>query len=291
MKLIEAPIKFEPQGHTYTLTTTGKQLSGITGTLLHFLFPHKYEGVSEQVLARKAAAGSKMHEDLQMIDSIGAEPQTPEGRLYLSKKCELNLKPLYNEFYVSDCKNFATAIDVIYDGEVYGTEGVVLADFKRTYAFDRESVAWQLSIGSYFLRLNNDVKVGKLLGIWFHNDEMEIIEVEPKSDEDVKRLINCYLTDTAFFNTDFIDEDELAEMAEWLKEMNDRYEQKKAEVLSKMQEQQMTSYKGNRLSISVITPAPREVFDTKKFREEHDDIYRTYLKQQITKPSIKITLK
>ena len=211
-KLNPIPVLFDQEGHTYLNTQTGVVLRGITGTLIHRLFPDKYKDIPQSVLEKAAARGSKVHEEIELAETIGVTPSTEEGRNYLSLKEAYGLRFLESEYTVSDLDNYATNIDGIYEVE----DNVVdIADYKTTSRFDKESVSWQLSICAYFLEKNNPhVKVRKLFGIWLRGDIAQLIEVERKSDDDVQALIEADLEDRGYDYSpafpDYITENEMS---------------------------------------------------------------------------------
>ena len=144
-RLNDIPVLFNQEGHTYLNTETGKYLKGITSTLVHRVNPDKYAGIPDHILRAAADRGSKVHEEIELVETIGVAPTSQEGRNYLRLKEENGLSFLQSEYTVSDLENYATNIDAIYEAE----ENVVdIADYKTTSKFDRESVSWQLSNNS-----------------------------------------------------------------------------------------------------------------------------------------------
>lgn len=294
-KLNRIPVLFNQEEHTYTHVGTGERLSGITGTLLHRINPDKYKYVKKEYMDYAKERGSRVHEEIELAETIGIEPGSQEGRNYLKLKETYNLRLLESEYTVSDLKHYATNIDAVYDVE----ENIVdLADYKTTSKFDKESVSWQLSICAYFLELNNPhVKVRRLFGIWLRGDIAQLIEVERRSDEEVEALIEADLKDEEFEYSpifpDYITENEtaLCALGSRIKELTEEYDTIKAEVLTKMIENNDKSFDTGNLLITVIAPSTRETFDSKKFKAEHGDIYGNYIKTTKTKESLKITLR
>ena len=73
---------FNQENHTYHLD--GKQLNGITSLLSEKLFPKKYANVSEEVLKRAADYGTFVHQQCELIDSLGIDAETEEAINYVS---------------------------------------------------------------------------------------------------------------------------------------------------------------------------------------------------------------
>lgn len=294
-KLNSIPVLFNQEEHTYLNTQTGKVLKGITGTLLKRLNPNKYAGIPQHILDNAAKRGSKVHEEIELAETIGIEPNSQEGRNYLKLKSDNGLEFLQSEYTVSDLEHYATNIDAIYDVE----ENVVdIADYKTTSKFDKESVSWQLSICAYFLELNNPkVRVRKLFGIWLRNEIAQLIEVERHSDEEVKTLIKSDTEGIDFDYSpafpDYITENEqsLYWLGKRIKALSEEYDAIKAEVLRKMIENKDKSFDTGNILITVVAPSTRETFDSKKFKTEHEDLYSQYAQKSTTKESLKLTIR
>ena len=289
------PVLFNQEEHTYLNMETGKELQGITSTLLHRINPDKYKNIPKDVLDRAKNRGTMVHEEIELAETIGIEPNTQEGKNYLRLKEQHGLKFLQSEYTVSDLEHYATNIDAIYDVE----ENVVdIADYKTTSKFDKESVSWQLSICARFLEKNNPhVKVRKLLGIWLREDIAQVIEVERRSESEISALIEADLNNEDFDYSpafpDYITENEmsLVFLGKRISELTEEYNAIKGEVLQNMIEHNDKSFDTGNILITVIAPSVRETFDSKKFKAEHEDLYENYLKQSKTKESLKLTLR
>lgn len=289
------PVLFLVEEHTYLNTQTGKMLQGITSTLLHRVNPDKYAGIPKYILDNAARRGTQVHEEIELMETIGVEPLSQEARNYAKLKAANKLIFLQSEYTVSDLEHYATNIDAIYEVE----ENVVdVADYKTTQKFDKEMVSWQLSVCAYLLEKNNPhVKVRRLLGIWLRGDIAQLIEVERHSDEEVEALMRADLEDTAFDYSpafpDYITENEerLCWLSKKIGELTEEYNALKAEVLEKMMEHNDKSFDTGNLLITVVAPSTRETFDSKRFKAEHEDLYGDYIKKSTTKESLKLTFR
>ena len=294
-KLNNIEVVFDQEKHTYTNKKTGEQFKGITSTLLKRLFPNKYDGIPEAVLAKAAEKGSLIHEELELIGSIGIEPSSEEGKNYVQLLQENNMQYLASEYTVSDMLHYATNIDCIYEVE----ENVVdIADFKTTYKLDKESVSWQLSICAYFFERNNpDVKVRKLYGIWLRGDIAELVEVERRSAEDIWALISADQKDEPFdwkpVVPEYISENEttIISLTKRIKELTEELDAAKASVLENMEKDGCKSVDTGALLVTFVAPSKRESFDSKKFKEENAELYGKYIKASETKASLKVTIR
>ena len=99
-KLNQVPVRFDQESHTYTDERTGKQLNGITGTLIHRVFPDKYKDIPQSILANAAARGSNVHEDIELAEELGVVPTTEEGKNYFKLKEKYGIKTfLFSVFF------------------------------------------------------------------------------------------------------------------------------------------------------------------------------------------------
>ena len=73
-------------------------------------------------------------------------------------------------------------------------------------------------------------------------------------------------------------------------ELDARIETLKQELLIAMQEADAKSWKSERATITRQLMGSRVSFDSKRFKEEHEDIYNAYLKETSTKSNIRVTI-
>jgi len=71
LDLHRSSVHFDEQSHTYT-TTDGVSLSGVTSIIKQVLFPDKYRGIPEGVLAKAAERGTEIHNECEDINLLGA---------------------------------------------------------------------------------------------------------------------------------------------------------------------------------------------------------------------------
>lgn len=184
IELKQSGVVFNEVDHTYTFL--GSLLSGVTSLLHRTLFAGKYKGISAEVLAKAAAYGHNIHEQIELVDTLGVESQTPAVQAYLQMKADLNLTTLANEYLVSDEQYIASSIDIVFDD-------LTLADIKTTSRLDMEYLSWQLSMYAYLFELQNPgLKVPRLLAIWLPKPQYGkpmIVEVPRKSNDALKVLI------------------------------------------------------------------------------------------------------
>lgn len=186
IELIKSKVEFYEDSHEYWLK--GKQLKGITGILHRHLFERKYSGIPKAVLENAAKEGSRIHLLIELCDTFRTASPDYFFQQYKTLKELHHLTTLANEYLVSDNRDYATKIDIVF-------EDISLGDIKTTSKLDREYLSWQLSIGADFFELNNPLlKVNKLYGIWLPQPRYgnpKIIEVKRKPPEETSRLLWC----------------------------------------------------------------------------------------------------
>lgn len=289
--LIDSKVVFNEAEHTYTLN--GKQLHGITGILSRQLFPDKYNGVPDFVLARAAERGTTIHHDCENIDK-GQVPTTVEGQNYA--RLRSGYMVIANEYTVTDNEYFASNIDCVwYNGEV------VLADIKTTSQLDEEYVSWQLSIYAYLFEIQNPhLKVGKLYAIWLRGDIAKLIEVQRKNDDIIKELLDCERKGKSFLAPVVKEEtqllassaiDILVEAKQMAEHYKQRYEEIEAQLMQAMVAHNVKSWDAGRIKATYTPAGETTKFDTKKFQEEHPDLYQDYLKKSVKKETLRITIR
>lgn len=293
--LNKIPVRFDEEPHTYTNTQTGEVYNGITGTLIRRVFPNKYKFVDEETLRKAAEHGSKVHREIEEGESFGAAPEEKEAQNYFALKEREGLVCITTEYTVSDMEHYATNIDGVYDA---GDGTVILADYKTTSKFDRESVSWQLSICAQFFEMNNpELKVSKLIGIWLRGEIAEVIEVKRKTEKEILDLIACDQEGRDYevaqvFPSYFSDmEAELETLTRRIKELTAEADAIKAELLVQMGERGDKSFDTGSMLVTYVAPSKSSRFDSTRFKKEHADLYSEYMKESETKASLKITIR
>lgn len=184
IELVKSEVIFNEVDHTYIYN--GSLLSGVTSLLHRTLFANKYRGISTKVLANAADYGHNIHEQIELVDTLGVKSDTPAVLAYQQMKIDWKLTPLANEYLVSDGEYIASSIDIVF-------EDLTIADVKTTSRLDIEYLSWQLSIYAYlFEKQNPGKKVKRLLAIWLPKPQYGkpmIVEVPRKSNDAIMTLI------------------------------------------------------------------------------------------------------
>ena len=292
-KLKNCGVKFNQEKHEYWLGD--KQLQGITGVLERRLFPDKYKFVSKEMMERAAERGTFVHEQIELAESLGVNPDVQEVQNYLKLKEEYGLKILESEYTVSDLEKDATNVGGGYDVE----ENVVdIADYKTTSKFDKESVSWQLSVCAYFLeKCNPKVKVRKLFGIWLRGDIYRLIEVDRKPVELVKALLLADHNDMPFTWAseipDYvsIEEESIIALSQRKAEIDEELETIKANLMERMAADGKKSIDTGKVLITLKAASKQMRFDSKKLMADNEDLYNKYLKETNVKESLTLKVR
>lgn len=266
------------------------------------LFPDKYKEVPQYILERAAERGTKVHHECQFADVTGFEPECQEAINYLMIRIGAGYTALENEYTVSDEEHFASNIDCVWekDGKI------ALADIKTTYKADIDYLEWQLSIYAYLFELQNPgLKVDCLYGVWLYNEKYELIPLKRKSDDEVKKLMQCEVEGISYLETETAIEHKKDEVQLLPKDVINKYLEAVAEVeriqpfidgfkdslKRAMVEHDVKSWDTGILKATITPAGIKKSFDTKRFQSDHPELYKQYIKETETAASIRITLR
>lgn len=290
--LYQSPVRFDEEAHEYWLGD--KQLSGITGIIKAMCFPDEYKDVPPEVLRKAAERGSAVHKDIELIDECPLlQPLTEEGKNYQKLKEKYGLVTLANEYVVSDESRIASCIDLVF-------EGGILGDIKTVSKLNTEYVSWQLSIYAWlFERQNPDIKINRLIAIHLRGKIARVIDVERKPTEVVEKLISDYFSGLIPEQTETISDvpaeilsarEQLISLLHQQKEIESQVSDFKSRMLALMEEQGVLKWEMEGLKVAYVAPTTKEIFDSKSFRADNEELYNKYVKTSQVKSSIRITL-
>lgn len=297
MNLKRSNVIFIPETHSYILN--GVELKGITGILKKHLFADKYDGIPRPILEQAASRGSEIHDNCQLYDMLGTTNNMIEVENYARILEENKIQMLESEYLVSDEENFATMIDKV-DSDFN------LYDIKTTSLLDTEYLSWQLSICAYLFELQNqELKVGKLYGLWLKDEKSKLVEIQRIDTEIILSLLTAEINNQEFENplkevgnsesellqkvseleqTIIVAETELKALQERQKEFKDR-------LLTMMDERGIKSWETDSLKITRKADSTRESFDSKALKEAYPEIHKEFSKTTTVKGSIIIKIK
>lgn len=309
-KLVKSPVTFRESDHTYWLA--GRQLHGVTSTIIRTAFPGKYDGIPKAVLDNAASKGHAIHEEIEYHDRFGTMPDTPRLQRYEALKTAHGLTVVENEYLVSDNETFASSIDIVMAD---ADDNVCLVDTKTTYTLDKQSTALQLSVYRRFFEAQNPgLKVARLYALWLpQRDETiaELTELQPVDDAYLDDIIRQTLDALANPESspvcgDAVDTKEDEPLPDGYKDLEKAYDywahikimaEEKVDELKKQIMQTLIANDRKKVSTplytcSIVGETSKKVFDEKAFRAKHEDLYNEYLtKDKVTKSYITIKAK
>ena len=306
IELKNTGVEFIDSTHQYFLN--GKELKGITGIIKSKLFPDMYKDIPHYVLQNAAAKGSAVHEQIELVDSLGVEPSLPEVKAYVRMKDELGYETVANEYIVTDFDSFASGIDLVMRKK--GTENEVeLWDIKHTYNVHKAYVEWQLSIyKAWFEAINTGLKVTAIKCLWLRDDRTRglihrLIPLQPHTKEEVDKLFECvrenkpydggkkpeYLTEVEEY------EDRIIFLDSSIKKMTDELNDIKTKLFDCLTKDKQKSVDTGRILVTCKDGSTRSSFDAKAFEKADGELYsklfEKYHKDVNTKGSLQLKIK
>lgn len=306
IKLKNSGVTYDVTNHTYHYN--GKQLQGITGTLINRAYPKSetYANVPESVLARAAERGSACHQAVGNFYTIGMSSTGFEAIVKEAKRLldSVGLSPIRFEYVVTDFEHYASPIDIVCTND---KGELCIVDMKYTSKLLYEQVTLQTSIYKRFFHLVNPKLDAKhQFVLWTHtNDNHDVLdsgiyELQTVEDDFIDDLIQSDLNNTNFEIEKYYGavpaavskvEDYVAELSLIVKEKSDELDQIKAGLCKLMLDNHVKQYDSLRLKLTTVTPKPRQTFDTKAFKADYPDLYNKYITTTTTSSSIRMTVK
>lgn len=308
MKLFNnTAVYFDDLTHTY-LNKDNKELIGVTTLMKKMGVAPEYDGIDAEVLERAARRGSETHKAIErycknMPLAISDEfKEETEANLEAFKA--LNIAVIDNEYLVSDGEHIASSIDIVAGDD----DNLTLIDTKTTYEVHREAVAWQLSIYKYLFELQNkDCKVKELKCLHLRGGKATMIAIPEVPQEEVQKLIKAYIDGKEYVKTDLLApteeqmkairelqllEEHIVALEQQVKDAKAMQTEWKSKIISFMEERSIKKWDiSENLSLTYVAPILREVFDSKRFRDEHPEEYYEYTTHTTTKASLRIKIK
>ena len=221
----------------------------------------------------------------------------PELRNYVKLLTENSIEPMEAEYIVSNNETHATAIDMV-------DTNINIYDIKTTSVLDKEYLSWQLSICAHFLELQNPgIQVGKLYAIWLKDEKSKLVEVNRipvdvvtsllEADSMNAEWVNQIITETIAIPDEeavIMLESTIVEMETRLKEYKDlkkNFEEKIRDYMISINQSKLES---ERIRITYVEPGTTTTFNGEKFKVDHPEMYREYIKTSPRKGYIKTTL-
>jgi len=298
MELKKCDVVFDQERHTYSLN--GKTLGGVT-PIVKWMYPETYSNVSQDVLEKAAERGTFIHENIELADGLGITPSECEEALeYITLRDEWGLKAQENEYLVTDGKEIASSIDIVYDD-------LSIADIKCTSKIHVDNVQLQLSIYSYLFEMMNGVKPKRLLVVWLPRAQYgkpKIIELDCIPSDVIEQVLAGYLSGESNekylpllqseHGLQIVNRDILLQIDSVERQMAALQEQQKTlrETLREaMKKHGVTKWETDYFKISLGNDTQVTSFDAKRYQAEHNDLCAPYMVTSTRKGRFTLTLK
>lgn len=298
--LKESGVVFNEKDHTYFLGD--KQLQGITSTLVHRVYPHEYDNVSQEKLMERAEYGHKVHDMLEFCITNGLDSEMPEWTMFKQMVQERSYKIIRCEYIVTDYEHYASPIDVVLmreDGKI------VLGDIKTNWKAPIEKGTVQLSwYKRRFEEMNPELEVAELAIFWVRDDAKRGLlsgyyPITPWADEPLEYLIECDQKDEDFdlnklygnLPAVFAEvEGEVGNIERMVKIMQEKQKTLRDGLYKLMEQYNVKSWTGSKVKLTRVLPSTTEKFDSKAFKTENPELYKKYCKKSDTAGSLRVTL-
>lgn len=304
--LQDSGVVYDAVKHTYNYN--GKQLQGITSTLINRAYPKSetYANISQEVLNHAAERGSACHQAVGNYYTVGLASTGFEAIVTEAKRLlnSVDLTPIRFEYVVTDFEHYASPIDIVCMDE---KGEICIVDMKYTSKLLYEQVTLQTSIYKHFFHLvNPKLDAKRLFVLWTHtNDAHEVLnsgiyELQPVGDDFIDDLIQSDITGSKFELEKYYGavpaavskvENYVVELAAIVKEKTEELDQLKAGLCQLMLDNNVKQYESMYLKLTTVTPKPRQTFDSKSFKADYPDLYDKYSATTKAKPSIRLTVK
>lgn len=280
---------FNEELHKYCID--GKEIPSVTQILQRQGISPDYHFVKKSVLDAAAKKGTIVHKEIEEYNKSGAIGFTPELSQYVDFVEMKQLKPVLSEVMVW-CDRFAGTFDELLEtesGEYY------LADNKVTSSFHTDSVAWQLSLYAYAFKSVYGIRINGIIGFHFKDGNLSVHELALKTDDEIEQMLKADKEGKRYLAPYPIDEDIISEI-EYLKieqkKIEDRISELSSEIVNAMKEKGQYKFDTGYATFSLVTRKGKEMFDSKKFREEHTEIdYSNYMKTSAENTTLQIKIK
>lgn len=306
-------ITMDKKTHTYSVDGDIASISITELLTKHGLAPD-YSGVSKEKKKEAAERGKAVHKDIEcFINNKGYEPETPQG-LEFAKWALKNLETAEAEVSIAyEFKGMLIAGTIDLIGTLKSGERIV-DDHKNTASFNAEYVAWQVSIGDYFLRKANGRIVNDRKIEWAGAEKFFCTHFDPKSgklsikeldkipDSEIERLIFAEYNGEKYVRPKLVVENELRvslERAEQVlfeieqahKKAKETAEKCRAALLAEMERQGIYSFEGEKVKAGYRSGYDSVRVDATKLRRELPEVYAQYTKTVRVKPTVTISIK
>lgn len=301
IELKESGVEYIDSTHQYFYK--GRELKGITGLLHELVFPNMYKAVSEATLKNAAEKGTAIHEQVELVASLGITPTSECVKQFVKFIEDKGYDIIGSEYVMLVGEDHASAADLVMHQKDAPMDEVEIWDIKGTYSVNKEYVRWQNSMYKYGLeKLNPQLKVTRICCMWLRDDNKrgticKLIELgKPRPASDVEELFRCE-KEGRLFNDDtktpnYIIDNEVAlmEVQERIAKLQEQEKELKAAIFEGMTNDNLPSFKTSNYTYSLKAGSERVSLDTKAFDADDEEMYshllEKYKKVTNVKPSL-----
>ena len=177
---------FDKETHTYTRNNV--IYTSVTTLLSKHGLSANYKDIDPTILKQAAKYGNDIHEQLEHLikgTSKDVSQTAIDGFKLLG-----NITLMASEMMVwSELDRLSGTIDTL----GYIGDKLTILDIKTTYAFHELSVRWQLSLYAYLYFKQYGTRIDLMKCLWYDkkNKKWFLKELEPISDDNIQRLLEC----------------------------------------------------------------------------------------------------
>lgn len=265
--------------HQYLNMETGKTFTGITKMIKDYLFPDMYSSIPEKILKMAAERGTLIHKQISEYITKGIKPTDPDAMMYDGA----GINAIASEYIVSDGVSHASAIDII-------SEDLSLIDIKTVQKIDSEYkryTSWELSIQAYMLHKSTGIMAKSLKILHLRDGNANLIDVDMIPFDKVE----AFMSDPSGFKDDSnvpsLTEDNvklitetskaILEIVNKKKEMDDQEEKLKKGLLELFRKSGTFKFENDIITITRVPESETSRFNSKKFKEDHEELYNEYM--------------
>lgn len=313
-------IDFIPETHEYFVDGEKAKIS-VTSLIDKQVTRTEWAGIDPEILRRAADRGTKVHADCEYFIGKGTKPKTPECQNYATyiKEHNWQITQALTEYklairYVSTDATASFILCGTADLICFLNGVPIVADYKTTSVIHEESVRWQMSLLDYMARQLNGCIINGQLFEYTPAEELYVLHFDKQArftpvkvdfipEAEIVRMLDAEAKNLEYYPTPVElltprQQEQLLELEKKLcsleatKKLLEKEESAiRSELISAFQAHQDVKTLTLASLSATYTPATnRETFDTKRFAEEHPDLYKQYLTTTEVKPKVTITL-
>lgn len=284
-------ITFDEVGHTYT-NEQGEIIPSVT-QILGTVYGTGIEKAPSYYVERAADKGTKIHKAIEAYLKEGKESELKEFSIWKDWYSAISRQHFESEKIISGTTEngaFAGTLDFYSNGWIYDWKTCKTATRKQLDKWQKQLSFYTYAMRQYGYTVHEPAKVLHL------TDKFEVIPLEYLGDKFVEETMALYRDGKKHEeNRELISvsKNELQILEDTLFQINSLehvVEEIRTKIREEMEQRGILDLQVGNVKMTYVAGTIRSSFDTKKFKEEHLDLYKTYQKDVIVKPSVRITI-